>query len=99
MTRSAYDLGVRYIGGCCGIKAYHIRAISEEVSHSYFNKRILFFLYVLLSYVPVMAGYKWISTIPILFFVNIGYHMRGKSISVLSLEGFCHKCAANEGHL
>lgn len=32
LTRSAYDIGVRYFGGCCGFKAYHIRAISEEVS-------------------------------------------------------------------
>ena len=32
LTRSAYDLGVRYIGGCCGFKAYHVRAISEEVN-------------------------------------------------------------------
>ena len=32
LTRKAYELGVRYFGGCCGFKAYHIRAISEEVS-------------------------------------------------------------------
>lgn len=31
LTRKAYDLGVRYFGGCCGFKAYHIRAISEEL--------------------------------------------------------------------
>jgi len=31
-ARRAYDLGVRYIGGCCGFEPYHIRAISEEVS-------------------------------------------------------------------
>jgi len=31
-ARQAYDLGVRYIGGCCGFEAYHIRAISEELS-------------------------------------------------------------------
>ena len=30
-TRKAYDLGVRYIGGCCGFEPYHIRAIAEEV--------------------------------------------------------------------
>ena len=30
-ARQAYDLGVRYIGGCCGFEPYHIRAISEEV--------------------------------------------------------------------
>ena len=31
LTRNAYDVGVRYFGGCCGFKAYHIRAISEEL--------------------------------------------------------------------
>ncbi|XP_028393921.1 betaine--homocysteine S-methyltransferase 1-like [Dendronephthya gigantea] len=31
LTRSAYDVGVRYFGGCCGFKPYHIRAISEEL--------------------------------------------------------------------
>ncbi|KAK7071311.1 hypothetical protein SK128_028295 [Halocaridina rubra] len=31
-ARAAYDLGVRYIGGCCGFEAYHIRAIAEELS-------------------------------------------------------------------
>ncbi|CAH1241571.1 BHMT [Branchiostoma lanceolatum] len=31
-ARSAYDLGVRYIGGCCGFEPHHIRAISEELS-------------------------------------------------------------------
>lgn len=31
-AREAFDLGVRYIGGCCGFEAYHIRAIAEEVS-------------------------------------------------------------------
>ena len=30
-AREAYDLGVRYIGGCCGFEAYHIRAVSEEL--------------------------------------------------------------------
>lgn len=30
-AREAYDLGVRYIGGCCGFEAYHIRAIAEEL--------------------------------------------------------------------
>jgi betaine-homocysteine S-methyltransferase len=30
-AREAYDLGVRYIGGCCGFEAFHIRAISEEL--------------------------------------------------------------------
>lgn len=31
-AREAYDLGVRYIGGCCGFEAYHIRAVAEELA-------------------------------------------------------------------
>ncbi|KAK4316819.1 hypothetical protein Pmani_012073 [Petrolisthes manimaculis] len=31
-AREAYDLGVRYIGGCCAFEAYHIRAVAEELS-------------------------------------------------------------------
>lgn len=31
-AREAYDLGVRYIGGCCGFEPYHIRAVAEELS-------------------------------------------------------------------
>ena len=31
-ARAAYDLGVRYIGGCCGFEPYHIRAIAEELA-------------------------------------------------------------------
>ena len=31
IARCAYEVGVRYIGGCCGYKPYHIRAIAEEV--------------------------------------------------------------------
>lgn len=31
-ARDAYNLGVRYIGGCCGFEPYHIRAVSEELS-------------------------------------------------------------------
>ncbi|KAK7082889.1 hypothetical protein SK128_018859 [Halocaridina rubra] len=31
-ARAAYDLGVRYIGGCCGFEAFHIRAIAEELA-------------------------------------------------------------------
>ena len=30
-ARDAYELGIRYIGGCCGFEPYHIRAIAEEV--------------------------------------------------------------------
>lgn len=31
-ARDAYDAGVRYIGGCCGFTAYHIRAVAEQLS-------------------------------------------------------------------
>jgi len=31
-AREAYDLGIRYIGGCCGFGPYHIRAIAEELA-------------------------------------------------------------------
>uniref|UniRef100_H2ZFT2 Hcy-binding domain-containing protein n=1 Tax=Ciona savignyi TaxID=51511 RepID=H2ZFT2_CIOSA len=31
-ARAAYDLGVRYIGGCCGMEPHHIRAIAQELS-------------------------------------------------------------------
>ncbi len=31
-AREAYNLGVRYIGGCCGVEPYHIRAMAEELS-------------------------------------------------------------------
>ncbi|KAF0289766.1 Betaine--homocysteine S-methyltransferase 1 [Amphibalanus amphitrite] len=30
-ARQAYELGVRYIGGCCMFQAYHIRAVAEEL--------------------------------------------------------------------
>jgi len=30
-AREAWDLGVRYIGGCCGFEPYHIRACAEEL--------------------------------------------------------------------
>lgn len=30
-ARKAYDLGVRYIGGCCAYEPYHIRAVCEEL--------------------------------------------------------------------
>ena len=30
-AREAYDMGVRYIGGCCGFEPYHIRAMAEEL--------------------------------------------------------------------
>lgn len=31
-AREAYNLGVRYIGGCCGSEAQHIRGIAEELA-------------------------------------------------------------------
>jgi len=31
-AREAYELGVRYIGGCCGFQPYHIRAVAEELA-------------------------------------------------------------------
>jgi hypothetical protein len=30
-TQLAKDMGVKYIGGCCGFEPYHIRAIAEEL--------------------------------------------------------------------
>merc|ERR1719150_683532 len=30
-ARMAWDMGVRYIGGCCGFEPYHIRAVVEEL--------------------------------------------------------------------
>ena len=35
-ARAAYDMGIRYIGGCCGFEPYHIRAIAEEVMCIYY---------------------------------------------------------------
>ena len=31
-AREAWELGVRYIGGCCGFQPYHIRACAEELA-------------------------------------------------------------------
>merc|ERR1712079_472388 len=31
-ARQAFELGVRYIGGCCGFEPYHIRAMAEELA-------------------------------------------------------------------
>jgi len=31
-ARESWELGVRYIGGCCGFEPYHIRAVAEELS-------------------------------------------------------------------
>lgn len=31
-AREAYDMGIRYIGACCGFEPYHVRAIAEELA-------------------------------------------------------------------
>lgn len=31
-AREAYEIGIRYIGGCCGYEPYHIRAVAEELA-------------------------------------------------------------------
>ncbi|ELT97994.1 hypothetical protein CAPTEDRAFT_135004, partial [Capitella teleta] len=31
-AREAYEMGIRYIGGCCGCEPYHIRAVAEELA-------------------------------------------------------------------
>jgi len=31
-ARAAYNLGIRYIGGCCGFEPYLIRAVAEELA-------------------------------------------------------------------
>jgi len=31
-AREAFNLGVKYIGGCCGFEPYHIRAMAEELA-------------------------------------------------------------------
>merc|ERR1719318_2172591 len=31
-AREAYNLGIHYIGGCCGFEPYHIRAMAEELA-------------------------------------------------------------------
>lgn len=31
-AREAYKAGIRYIGGCCGFEAYHVRALAEELA-------------------------------------------------------------------
>lgn len=36
-ARDAYNAGIRFIGGCCGIEPYHIRAVAEEVGFLNFN--------------------------------------------------------------
>lgn len=37
-ARQAWELGVRYIGGCCGFEPYHIRAVAEELAAERGNK-------------------------------------------------------------
>ena len=45
--RDAYNAGIRYIGGCCGIEPYHIRAVAEEVEYFLFkiNRKNSFVLF------------------------------------------------------
>ena len=31
-ARDAYNMGINYIGGCCGFEPYHIRAVAEELA-------------------------------------------------------------------
>lgn len=31
-ARDAYNVGIRFIGGCCGFEPYHIRALAEELA-------------------------------------------------------------------
>ncbi|XP_006626786.3 betaine--homocysteine S-methyltransferase 1 [Lepisosteus oculatus] len=31
-AREAYNMGIRYIGGCCGFEPYHTRALAEELA-------------------------------------------------------------------
>ncbi|KAG8131018.1 putative Betaine--homocysteine S-methyltransferase 1-like protein [Naja naja] len=39
-AREAYNLGIRYIGGCCGFEPYHIRAIAEEARKEYWENML-----------------------------------------------------------
>ena len=36
-AREAFELGVRYIGGCCGFQPYHIRSVHTSLVHSHFS--------------------------------------------------------------
>ncbi|XP_013406704.1 betaine--homocysteine S-methyltransferase 1 [Lingula anatina] len=38
-ARKAYEIGVRYIGGCCGFEPYHIRELAEELAPERGGKR------------------------------------------------------------
>lgn len=37
-AREAWELGVRFIGGCCGFEPYHVRAVAEELQAERGNK-------------------------------------------------------------
>lgn len=41
-AREAYDMGIRYIGACCGFEPYHVRAIAEEVRKHHFLLLVFF---------------------------------------------------------
>jgi len=40
-ARDAFEMGVRYIGGCCGFESYHIRAVAEELAEERSGKKAL----------------------------------------------------------
>lgn len=33
-ARRAFDMGIRFIGGCCGFEPYHVRAMAEELAEA-----------------------------------------------------------------
>ena len=37
-AREAHDMGIRFIGGCCGFEPYHIRAVAEELQEERHGK-------------------------------------------------------------
>lgn len=61
--RDAYNAGIRYIGGCCGIEPYHIRAVAEEVEYFLFkinrkNSFVLFEQQTLCRNMSLFAAFK-----------------------------------------
>lgn len=41
-AREAYDMGIRYIGACCGFEPYHVRAIAEEVKQTSLSLNVFY---------------------------------------------------------
>jgi len=39
-TRAAYEIGVRYVGGCCGMEPHHMAAVSQELAPERPHKHI-----------------------------------------------------------